>query len=114
MKNIIYNHLMKNIILYSKQFAFQKGHSMEHAIIQLIAQITNNFENNEFTIGVFIDLSKAFDTIDHRILLKKLIHCGVNGNNIRWFESYLTNPKQLLSFNNKNTNFANITTGIPQ
>ena len=87
---------------------------MEHVIIQLIDQINNNFENNEFTIGVFIDLSKAFDTVDHRILLKKLIHYGVNGNNIRWFESYLTNRKQFLSFNNKNTNFANITCGVPQ
>ena len=74
---------MKNNIFYSKQFGFQKGRSMEHAIIQLIDQINNNFENNEFTIGVFIDLSKAFNTVDHRILLKKLIHYGVNGNNIR-------------------------------
>ena len=93
---------------------FQKGHSTDHAIIQLIDQINNNFENTEFTIGVFIDLSKAFDTVDHRILLKKLIHYGVNGNNIRWFESYLTNRKQFLSLNNKNTNFANITYGVPQ
>ena len=89
---------------------------MEHAIIQLIEQKNNNFENNEFTvtIGVFIDLSKAFDTIDHHILLKKLIHFGVNGNNIHWFESYLTNRKRFLSFNNKNTIFANITCGVPQ
>ena len=114
MYNRLYNHLIKNNILYSKQFGFQKGHSTEYAIIQLIDQINNNFENNEFTIGVFIDLSKAFDTVDHRILLKKLIHYGVNGNNIRWFESYLTNRKQFLSFNNKNTNFANITCGVPQ
>ena len=49
-----------------------------------------------------------------RIILKKLIHDGVNGNNIRWFESYLTNRKQFLSFNDKNTNFANITCGVPQ
>ena len=64
---------MKNNILYSKQFGFQEGHSTEHAIIQLIDQINSNFENNEFTIGVFIDdLSKAFDTVDHRILLKKV------------------------------------------
>ena len=112
--NRLYNHLMKNDILYSKQFGFQKGHSTQHAIIQLIDQINNNFENNEFTIGVFIDLSKAFDTVDHRILLKKHIHYGVNGNNIHWFESYLTNRKQFLSFNNRNTNFANITCGVPQ
>ena len=71
---------MKNNILYSKQFGFQKGHSRYHAVIHLIDQINNNFENNEFAIGVFID---------HRILLKKLIHYGVNGNNIHWFESYL-------------------------
>ena len=71
-------------------------------------------KNNEFTIGVFIDLSKAFDTDDHQILLKKLIHYGVSGNNIHLFESYLTNRKQFLSFNNKNTNFANITCGSPK
>ena len=80
----------------------------------MINQINKNFENNDFTVGDFIDFSKAFDTVDHRILLKKLIHYGVNGNNIRWFESYLTNRKQFLSFNNKNTNFANITCGVPQ
>ena len=80
----------------------------------MIDQINNNFENNEFTIGLFIDLSKAFDTVDHRIRLKKLINYRVNGNNIRRFDSYLTNRKQFLSFNNKKTNFANITSGVPQ
>ena len=91
MYNRLYNHLVKNNILYSKQFGFQKGHSTEHGIIQLIDQINNNFENNEFTVRVFIDL--VFDTVDHRILLKKLIPYGVNGNNLRWFESYPTNRK---------------------
>ena len=62
--NRLFNHLIKNNILYSKQFEIQKGHFMEHVIIQLIDEINNNFENNEFTIGLFIDLSKAFDIID--------------------------------------------------
>ena len=114
MHNRLHNHLIKNNKLYSKQFGFQIGHSTEYAIIQLIDQISNNFENGEFTIGVFIDLSKAFDTVDHRVRLKKPIHYGVNGNNFHWFESYLTNHKQFLSFCNKNTNFANINCGVPQ
>ena len=63
----LYNHLMKNNMLYSKQFGFQKGHSMEHAIIQLIDQINNNSENNESIIGVFIDLSQAFGTVAYSL-----------------------------------------------
>ena len=80
----------------------------------MIDQINNNFKNNEHTLGVFIDLSKAFDTVDHQILLKKLNLYGINGSNIHWFESYLTNRKQFLTFNNKNTTFAHITCGVPQ
>ena len=59
MYNRLYNYLMKNNILYSKQFRYQKGHSREHATIQLFNQMSNKFENSEFTIGVFIDFSKV-------------------------------------------------------
>ena len=114
MYNRLYNHLIKNKLLYPKQFGFQKGHSTEHAIIHLVDQINDNFENNKFTLGVFIDLSKAFDTVDHKILLKKLNFYGVCGQNIQWYESYLTNRKQFLTFDNKNTDFENITCGVPQ
>ena len=62
----------ENNILYSKQFGFQNGHSTDHAVVQLGDQITESFENNKYTLGVFINLSKAFGTVDHSILLKKL------------------------------------------
>ena len=72
MYNRFFKYLTTNEILYKKQFGFQKGHSTEHAIIQLIDQINNSFEKNHFTLGIFIDLSKAFETVDHSILIKKI------------------------------------------
>ena len=111
--NRVYEHLNSNNILYKKQFGFQKGHSTEHAILQLVDQISNRFEKNLFTLCVFIDLSKAFDTVDHDIHICKL-NSGVRGNNLKWFESYLHNRKQFISFNNRNTSFADIKCGVPQ
>ena len=68
----LYYHLLENQMLYSTQFGFQKGHSTEHAIMLLIDQINSSFEKNHFTLGIFIDLSKAFNTVDHDILITKL------------------------------------------
>ena len=85
----LYNILPENQMLYSKQFGFQRGHSIEHAIMQLIDQISSIFEKNHFTLGVFIDLSKPFDTVYHNILITKLDNYDVNGNKLRWFPSYL-------------------------
>ena len=110
----LYNHLSQNRMLYLKQFGFQKSHSAEHVIIQLIDQINSSFGKNNFTLGVFIDLSKAFDTVDHHILISKLENYGVNGNNLRWFQSYLKNRKQYLNFNNKITTLSQITFGVRQ
>ena len=110
----LYDHLSQKHMLYPKQFGFQKSHSTEHAIIQLIDQINSSFEKNNFTLGVFIDLSKAFDTVDHHILISKLENYGVNGNNLRWFQSYLKNRKQYLNFNNKIATLSQITCVVPQ
>ena len=65
-------HVSNLKILYPKQFGFQQGHSTNHPLLQLIDQIYESFEHNEYKIGVFIDLSKAFVTVDQNILLKKL------------------------------------------
>ena len=70
MNNRSHKHLLGNIILYPKQFGLQVGHSTDHAIFQLVNQIFEAMENNLYTLCVFIDLSKVFDTVDHTILLK--------------------------------------------
>ena len=67
MYNRLYKYLTENNLLCCKQFEFQEGHSPEHAILQLVEQINQSFEKNEFTLGEFVDLSKAFDTVDHQI-----------------------------------------------
>ena len=71
MYNRLFKHLSNSKILYPKQFGFQKGHSTDHSLLQLVDQIYESFERRESTIRVFINLSKAFDTVDQNIVLKK-------------------------------------------
>ena len=78
-----FNHLSEHNLLYQKQFGFQQGHSMEHATIQLIDQINDKFSNYYFTLGIFIDLSKAFDTLHHQILISKLKNYEVKGEKFK-------------------------------
>ena len=114
MYNRLYSFLVENNILYDKQFGFQNKHSTEHAILQLTNQILQSFSQDKFTIGVFIDLSKAFDTVDHTILLKKLSFYGVRNNNLKWFRSYLSKRKQYISTEQGDTEMGTIKCGVPQ
>ena len=73
-----------NKILYKSQYGFRKQLSTSLAIIELVEEITNSLDNHESTVGVFIDLKKAFDTVDHDILIGKLYHYGIRGIANKW------------------------------
>ena len=98
LEKIVYDNLIsfiqKNTILYRKQFGFRNGHSTSHALIDSINKLAKAFEDKLTVVGIFLDLSKAFDCIDHSILLQKLRFYGIMGRALQWFESYLKNRKQ--------------------
>ena len=94
MYNRLYLYLNENNLLYNKQFGFKQGHSTDHAIVQLTDRIHEMFNKNIFILGVFIDLSKAFDIVNHKILLKKVSHYEIKNKNLDWFTCYLSNKKQ--------------------
>ena len=81
MYNRLQKYLKDKTILYNKQFGFRTGHFIEHAIAQLVDQVYEAFEKNEYTLGAFIDLSQAFDAVDHLILLRKLELYGITDRN---------------------------------
>ena len=106
----LHNHLLQTTYYIRNDLTFKR-------VIQkntLIDQINSSFEKSHFTLDVFIDLSKAFDTVDHHILVPKLENYGVNGKNLSWFQSYLKNRKQHLNFNNIITTSSQITCSVPQ
>ena len=81
----------------------------------MVDQILESFEYNEYTLGVFFDLYKAFDKVDHSILLKKLELYGVTDRNHSWFKNYLSNRKQFVQINNEeHTELETITCGVPE
>ena len=110
----LYSFLNIHNCIYELQFGFRSGHSTNHALISLTEMIREALDNSSFACGVFIDLQKAFDTVDHNILLSKLEHYGVRGLANSWFKSYLTNRKQFVSINGVNSNNQIMKYGVPQ
>ena len=103
-------------ILYKHQYGFRKKHSTIHPILHLLKYIAENNDKptKDLTLAVFIDLSKAFDTICHSTLLKKLNFYGIRGITNSWFHSYLTQRKQYTIINNCKSALEDITCGVPQ
>ena len=110
----LFSFLEKYKCIYELQFGFRAGHSTTHALIDLTEDIRKAIDDNLFAVGVFIDLQKAFDTVDHNILLKKLDHYGIRGIANTWFKSYLYNRNQFVSINNINSDLKPMKFGVPQ
>ena len=103
--NRLLSFLLRYNILYDHQFGFMPGKNTTHAILSLVDYLINSFENNKLTCGTFLDISKAFDTIDHNILLSKLYKYGIRGNTLSWFMNYISNRFQFVSMNNTSSSF---------
>ena len=102
-------------MFFPKQFGFQVNNSTHHAILNLTDDILTSFGKGQFTLGVFIDLSKAFDTVHHSILLYKLELYAIKGKCLNWFKSYLKDRKQFVSLRRyENSICRRITCGVPQ
>lgn len=110
----LYSFLLSVNAIYENQFGFRKHHSTSHAINYSINKIMNEIENKNHVIGAFIDLSKAFDTIDHEKLLTKLEHYGIRGTCYKLLESYLTDRIQHTNFQNTLSDSCLIKYGVPQ
>ena len=117
-EKIMYSRVMsfitKHNILFNGQFGFRKNHNTTMALIILTDKIMSAINNGEYVVGAFLDLSKAFDTVNHAILLKKLDKYGIRGIAYEWFKSYLNLREQYVYFNNTCSINRYISCGVPQ
>ena len=95
-------------------WGIRKKYSTFLALMDLVDNISKNIDEGNYSIGIFLDLSKAFDTIDHTILLDKWCRYGVRGVTLNWFKHYLNDRKQFVSYNNTTSVSMKVTCGVPQ
>ena len=105
--------MTKNIIC-GQQFGFRKHHSTSHAINYSVNLILDGIQSQKHVLGIFIDLSKAFDIINHGILLEKLCRYGIQENCLELLKDYLTSRNQLVKFNGEKYNLGIIEFGVPR
>ena len=110
----LYAFLNYNNIIYDLQFRFRQQYSTSYALINITENIRKALDHGNIGCGVFADLQKAFDTVDHQILLAKLNHYGIRGVSNDWFKSYLSNCNQYVSINGYESGLAAINCGVPQ
>ena len=112
--NQISEYFSKNNLLHNSQYGFRSRHSTELAAVHLVDDIISNMDIGNIPLNIYLDLSKAFDTLDHNILLNKLHHYGIRGTQLNLLKSYLKNRKQYVTFSEEKSTTRNIITGVPQ
>lgn len=103
-----------NNLLTTNQYGFRNNSSTSYALFDLIEEITNAIDKRKYSVGLFIDLSEAFDTINHTILINKLEQYGVRGVALKWLTSYLSNRKQCVKMGNCQSKCLDMICGLPQ
>ncbi len=114
MYNYVLDFMTEHDIIYKYQFGFRQKHSTQQAIITLVEKITKSLDTGDIVIGVFLDLKKAFDTVDHSILLNKLHAYGIRGNILNWFASYLSERSQYVIYDGSKSEVHSVKCGVPQ
>jgi len=105
------NYLNVNNILYDYQFGFRRYHSTTLALIDVVDQIYQHLDNRDMVLGIYLDLQKAFDTVNHNILLAKLANFGIRGVVYNWFKDYLNDRKQYVCISGTKSECGKITWG---
>ena len=117
LEQLIFNRMEsfieENNLFSPSQYGFRKAHSTQHAILDIVNTIQTNMDKRLFSCGVFVDLKKAFDTVDHKILLDKLYHYGSCGVINKWFSSYLEGRTQATQIGSLISPVKNITFRVP-
>ena len=118
LERIVYNHILCYLIdfnvLCDNQYGFRKNHSTTHTLIDLYDKISSVLDRREHAVGVFLDLSEAFDTVNHEILFDKLYHYGIRGLALEWVKSYFSERSQFVQYNRQRSTSHKIYCGVPQ
>ena len=113
LNQLIFYCLTENILV-SNQYGFRSGYNTTDCLVDLIDEITKALDGEKYAVSIFLDLSKAFDTVNHSILLSKLDLYGIRGDENQWFTSFLSNRKQKVFVNGVESNFLLVNSGVPQ
>ena len=112
--NKVFEFLVRYEIIFDSQYGFRRGHNTTHATLDFLRSVEDAIEMNEHAIEIFCDLSKAFDTLNHKILISKLEHYGIRRKALNWVESYLKDRKQYTEWGNCKSSLLALETGVPQ